>query len=81
MTSNEQTLYRNLCPEVDFSSTSKLILCALVDQYLQLIDLLKEASNKSLGHDQEKFAARFLIDSECGCVKDIDLRSAEETKK
>ena len=82
MTLNEQVLYKHLCPEVDFSSTSKLILCALVDQYLQLIDLLQEANAKSVGDDeQETFAARFLIDSKCGCVQDIDLRSSEETKK
>lgn len=82
MTINERVLYKTLYPNKDFTSTSKLILCSIIDQFLQLIDFLKQSKNSSTIENKEKnFFARFTIDIEHGSVKEIDILNSEATAK
>jgi hypothetical protein len=81
MTINERVLYKNLCPNIDFTSSSKLILCSLIDQFLQLIDFLKTSKTSLTETDQQKFFARFTIDIEYGSIREIDILNSEATSK
>jgi hypothetical protein len=82
MTINERLLYKNLYPNKDFSSSSKLILCSLIDQFLQLIQFLKDSkTSPSTENDQQKFFARFKIDIEYGSIREIDIINSEATTK
>jgi hypothetical protein len=80
MTINERLLYKNLYPKKDFSSSSKLILCSIIDQFFQLINLLKTSKISSTENDQQKFFARFTIDIQCGTIREIDILNSEATK-
>jgi len=82
MTINERLLYKNLYPNKDFSSSSKLILCSLIDQFLQLIQFLKDSkTSPSTENDQQKFFAHFKIDIEYGSIREIDIINSEATTK
>ena len=81
LTLNERLFYKTLCPKTEFSTSSKLILCAIIDQFLQLIDFLKDSkanSNETL--DQTSFA-RFTIDIQYGSIPEVDLLNLEATTK
>jgi hypothetical protein len=81
MTINERLLYKNLYSKKEFSSSSKLILCSLIDQFLQLIDFLKDSKSISTENMNQKFFARFIIDIEHGSIREIDLFNSEATTK
>jgi hypothetical protein len=82
MTINERLLYKTLYPNKDFSSSSKLILCSIIDQFLQLIDFLKNSkTSSSKENNQQKFFARFTIDIEYDSIKEIDIFNSEATTK
>jgi hypothetical protein len=81
MTINERLLYKNLYPTKDFSSSSKLILCSIIDQFLQLIKFLKDSKISSTENNQQKFFARFTIDIEYGTIREIDILNSEATTK
>jgi hypothetical protein len=81
MTINERLLYKTLYPNKDFSSSSKLILCSIIDQFLQLIDFLKNSKTLSKENNQQKFFARFTIDIEYDSIKEIDIFNSEATTK
>jgi hypothetical protein len=81
MTINERLLYKSLYPNKDFSSSSKLILCSIIDQFLQLIDLLKNSKISSTENHPEKFFARFIVDIQYGTIREIDIINSEATKK
>jgi hypothetical protein len=78
MTINERLLYKTLQPNKDFSSSSKLILCSIVDQFLQLIEFLKASSTEN---HKPKMFARFTIDIQCGSIREIDIMNSEATTK
>lgn len=82
MTINERLLYKNLYPNKDFTSSSKLILCSIIDQFLQLAQFLKESKNAlTIENKNETFFAQFTIDIEHGSVPEIDIINAEATAK
>jgi hypothetical protein len=81
MTINERLLYKNLYSKKEFSSSSKLILCSLIDQFLQLIDFLKDSKSTSTENTDKKSFARFIIDIEHGSIREIDLLNSEATTK
>lgn len=81
LTLNERLFYKNLCPKKDFSVSSKLILCSIVDQFLQLIDFLKDSKNNSSEITEEKSFARFIIDIQYGSIPEVDLLNSEATTK
>jgi len=76
MTLNERIFYKNLLPSKEFSSSSKLILCSIIDQFLQLIELLKQSKA-----EQDTSFACFKFDIEQGSVKQIDMFNCEATAK
>lgn len=76
MTLNERIFYKNLLPSKEFSSSSKLILCSIIDQFLQLIELLKQSKN-----EQNTSFACFKFDIAQGSVKQIDMFNSEATAK
>lgn len=81
LTINERLLYKNLYPKKDFSVSSKLILCSIIDQFLQLIDFLKDSKTTSTQNTGRKCFARFTIDIEYGSIPEIDLLNSEATTK
>ncbi|CAF1192862.1 unnamed protein product [Adineta steineri] len=82
MTINEIQLYKTLYPKKDFSLSSKLILCSLIDQYLQLLQLLQDSKTSTTTENiQEKFFARFTIDIDYGSIREIDIINSEATTK
>lgn len=74
MTLNERLFYKSLYPTKEFTSSSKLILCSIIDQFLQLIDLLKQSKT-----DRETRFACLKFDIEQGSVKQIDMLNSETT--
>ena len=76
MTMNERALYQRLCPTVDFSTACELLLCSIVDQFLQLVDFLKETAPSS-----DKHFARFTIDIDFGAIPEIDICNSRATAK
>lgn len=65
-----------------FPETSKLILCSLIDQYLQLVDFLKENIAKNVDfNDGSKNFARFRIDVDRDVIHEIDISNSEATAK
>ncbi|CAF3702430.1 unnamed protein product [Rotaria socialis] len=81
MTINERILYKNLYPEKDFTSSSKLILCSIIDQFLQLVNFLKRIKTSSTEHDKRKVFAHFKIDINYGTIQEIDILNSEATTK
>lgn len=81
LTLNERLFYKHLCPKKDFSASSKLILCSIVDQFLQLIDFLKDSKKNSIETTDEKSFARFIIDIQYGSIPEVDLLNSEATTK
>ena len=81
MTVNETLFYKNFYPKRDFSS-SKIILCAFIDQFLELIDFLKDSqqSDKENQHQRRTFA-RFSIDVQRGPTQEIDILNSEATTR
>lgn len=81
LTLNERLFYKTLCPKKDFSNSSKLILCAIIDQFLQLIDVLKDSKANPNETNDRKFFARFSIDIQYGSIPEVDLLNLEATTK
>lgn len=81
MTINERLLYKRLCPDKDFTSLSKLILCSIIDQFLQLVNILKSIKATSKENDQNKSFARFKMDIRLGTIHEIDILNSEETTR
>ncbi|CAF3645656.1 unnamed protein product [Rotaria sp. Silwood1] len=81
MTMNERLLYKTLYPNKDFSLSSKLILCSIIDQFLQLVNLLKTIKTSSKENNEQKLFARFKIDITHGSIHEIDILNSEATTK
>ncbi|CAF0959619.1 unnamed protein product [Adineta ricciae] len=79
MTINETLFYKNFYPKRDFSS-SKVILCSFIDQFLQLINFLKD-SQQSDKENQHQQHARFSIDVQHGSTREIDILNSEATTR
>ncbi|CAF0771593.1 unnamed protein product [Rotaria sordida] len=81
MTMNERILYKTLYPNKDFSSSSKLILCSIIDQFVQLINFLKNTKISSTENEERKHFASFKIDVKYGTIQEIDILNSEATTK
>jgi len=78
MTFNERMLYKSLCPHLDLSSSSQMISCSLIDQFLQLVEHLKQMKVSS---NTESMVGRFQIDFHSGSIREIDLFNSIVTTK
>lgn len=78
MTLNERTLYKTLCPDLELSSSSQLISCSLVDQFLQLVDHLAQMKDSS---QTDRVFGRLPIDLQSGSIREIDLLHSTITTK
>ncbi|UJR29084.1 hypothetical protein I4U23_010298 [Adineta vaga] len=82
MTINERLIYKNFYPKREFTSSSTIILCSFIDQFLQLIDYLKNTQLSTKENQyKEKHFGRFSIDTEHGSIREIDILNSEITTK
>lgn len=79
MTMNERQLYKKIYPNGDFSSSSNLILCSIIDQLLELIHVFKNTKQLSTRNPEVNICARFTIDSKHGSIQEIDILNSEAT--
>ena len=81
MTLNERLFYKYLCPNQDFLPSSKLILCSIIYQFIQLIKFLKSMKISTKENNQENEYVRFTIDNEYGSIQELDIFNSYATTK